>query len=240
MSEEETQGTELTTVEPPFSTALASQQSRAVFLPANLAQAMQLAEYMASGIGVRQWMRGNPSACLALIQISMRWGMDPYIVSNKAYYANDTLSFESQLVNAVINTSGALIGRLKVEFSGERHWRGKVKETLNCRVSGRLAADPDQVFVHEQALQTIKIRNSPLWKVNPKQQLQYHATRAWARLYMPEVLLGIYTPDEIADGVAQRLEDQSTPRDRNAGARSAVIPAAARSQGPGRRRSRVR
>jgi hypothetical protein len=30
---------------------------------------------------------------------------------------------------------------------------------------------------------------------------------------MPEVLLGIYTPDEVADGVAQRLEDQSTPRD---------------------------
>jgi hypothetical protein len=145
MSEEETQGTELTTVEPPFSTALASQQSRAVFLPANLAQAMQLAEYMASGIGVRQWMRGNPSACLALIQISMRWGMDPYIVSNKAYYANDTLSFESQLVNAVINTSGALIGRLKVVFSGEATG-GEGKETLNCRVSGRLAADPDQVF----------------------------------------------------------------------------------------------
>jgi len=203
----------LATVPPPdFSAVTASQNSRAVFLPANLGQAMELAHFMAGGIGVRAWMRGNPSACLALIQISMRWGLDPYIVANKAYYANDTLSFESQLVNAVINTGGGIIGRLKVEFEGDAN--GKVgEETLVCRVSGRLLADPDQLFTHEQELKRVKIRNSPLWQVNPKQQLQYHATRAWARLYMPEVLLGIYTPDEIEDGTAERLAAETTPRD---------------------------
>lgn len=211
MPDEQQPRTDLAVVDPPFSNVPATQQSRAVFLPANLAQAMELAMFMSGGIGVRQWMRGNQSACLAVIQISMRWGMDPYIVANKSYYASDTLSFESQLVNAVINTSGELIGRLKVEFSGDAAG-GVGKETLNCRVSGRLRADPDQLFVHEQALQTVKIRNSPLWTVNPRQQLQYYTTRAWARLYAPEVLLGIYTPDEIAAGVAQRLEDQSTPR----------------------------
>lgn len=193
-----------------FSSAVATQQSRAVMLPQNLEQAMQLAHFMAGGIGVRQWMRGNPSACLALIQISMRWGMDPYIVSNKAYYANDTLSFEAQLVNAVLNTCGELIGRLKVEFTGDATG-GKGKETLVCTVSGRIKADPDQLFVHEQALAPIAVRNSPLWTVNPRQQLQYYTTRAWARLYLPEVLLGIYTPDEIADGVAERIERESTP-----------------------------
>jgi hypothetical protein len=208
----ETSGTEIATVEQPFASVLATQQSKAVFLPENLAQAMELAHFMAGGIGVRQWMRGNPSACLALIQISMRWGMDPYIVANKAYYANDTLSFESQLVNAVINTSGEIVGRLKVEFTGDATG-GVGRETLNCRVSGRLKADPDQLFVHEQPLQSIKIRNSPLWISNPKQQLQYYTTRAWARLYMPEVLLGIYTPDEITDGAAARIEAQSTPKD---------------------------
>jgi hypothetical protein len=206
------QSREIATVEEPFSNIPATQQSRAVFLPANLAQAMELAKFMAGGIGVRQFMRGNPSACLAVIQISMRWGLDPYIVANKAYYTGDTLSFESQLVNAVINTCGELIGRLKVEFSGDATG-GNGKETLNCVVTGRIKADPDQLFTHEQALATVKIRNSPLWAVNPKQQLQYHATRAWARLYLPEVLLGIYTPDEITDGIAQRIEEQSTPRD---------------------------
>lgn len=213
MPNDEPTGTQVATVPgPDFSNVPATQNSRAVFLPANLGQAMELAHFMAGGIGVRQWMRGNPSACLALIQISMRWGMDPYIVANKAYYTNDTLAFESQLVNAVINTSGAIVGRLKVEFAGDTEG-AQGKETLNCRVSGRLHADPDQVFVHEQPLCRVTIRNSPLWKVNPKQQLQYHATRAWARLYIPEVLLGIYTPDEIADGAAEKLEAQSLPRD---------------------------
>lgn len=206
------QTTDLVVQENAFSGVVASQQSRAVFLPASLAEAMQLAEYMAGGIGVRNWMRGNPSACLAVIQISMRWGLDPYIVANKSYYTNDTLSFESQLVNAVINTSGRLIGRLKVEFKNDASGI-EGEETLTCRVTGRLVDDPDQVFEHVQPIATIKIRNSPLWKVNPRQQLQYHTTRAWARLYMPEVLLGIYTPDEIGDGQAQRIQDKSTPRD---------------------------
>lgn len=211
MSEDQQQSQELIVPEREFS-APATQQSRAVFLPANLAEAMKLAEYMAGGIGVRPWMRKNPSACLALIQISMRWGMDPYIVANKSYYANDTLSFESQLVNAVLNTSGQLIGRLKVTFEGDATG-GVGKETLVCKVSGRIEADPDQLFEHEQALSTITVRNSPLWKTNPKQQLQYYTTRAWARLYLPEVLLGIYTPDEVADGLAERIAQQSTPRD---------------------------
>lgn len=197
---------------PDFSSVPASASSKAVFLPQNLGDAMKLAEFMASGIGVRQWMRNQPSACFAVIQMAMRWGMDPYIVANKSYYTNDTLAFESQLVNAVINTSGELIGRLKIEFEGDATG-GVGKETLVCRVSGRLHADPDQVFVHEQPLATVTIRNSPLWKVNPRQQLQYHATRAWARLYMPEVLLGVYSTDEIADGLAQQIEARSTPRD---------------------------
>ena len=211
MGDERT-GTDIATIDTDFSAVVASQNSKAVFLPQDLGQAMQLAHFMAGGIGVRQWMRGNPSACLALIQISMRWGLDPYIVANKAYYTNDTLSFESQLVNAVINTSGQLIGRLNIEFTGEAHGFAVGQETLVCRVSGRLKADPEKVKVLDQPLCDVKIRNSPVWKVNPKLQLAYHATRSWARLYMPEVLLGIYTPDEIADGAAAAIEDQSTAR----------------------------
>ncbi len=39
-------------------------------------------------------------------------------------------------------------------------------------------------------------RNSPLWTSNPKQQLAYLALKYWARLYCPDVILGVYTPDD--------------------------------------------
>lgn len=183
---------------------------RAVFLPESFGQALQMAKLLSSGIGVRPWMRGNESACMMVLQQAMRWGMDPYAVANKSYYTNDTLCYESQLVNAVINTSGQLLGRLSIAYSGDTKG-GKGHETLVCRVTGRVRGAPDEDKVLDQPLNTIAIRNSPLWNVNPKLQLAYHATRSWARLYMPEVLLGVYTNDEIVDGEAQKLAEQTRP-----------------------------
>ena len=46
-------------------------------------------------------------------------------------------------------------------------------------------------------IKTIKTRNSPLWTQDPEQQLAYYTKRAWARLYCPEVLLGVYAEDEV-------------------------------------------
>jgi len=43
------------------------------------------------------------------------------------------------------------------------------------------------------------VRNSPLWATDPKQQLAYLAVKRWTRLYAPDVILGVYTPDELEE-----------------------------------------
>lgn len=177
---------------------------RAVFLPSTFAEALEMSKMLASGIGVRPWCRGNVSACMMIVQQAVRWGMDPYAVANKAYFVNDQVAFESQLVNAVVNTSRMIVGRLRIRWEGEG-------ERLVCYVSGRLVDDPDEPRELEQKFKDVTIRKSPLWAVNTKQQLAYHTTRAWARLYVPEVLLGIYTPDEIADGAQANMEARTAP-----------------------------
>lgn len=42
-----------------------------------------------------------------------------------------------------------------------------------------------------------RTRNSTLWADDPRQQLAYLAVKRWARLYCPEVILGVYTIDEL-------------------------------------------
>lgn len=163
--------------------------SRAVFLPASMGEAMELAKLMANGNFVPAHLRNKPGDCLAVIMQSARWGMDPFAVANKTYFVNDRMAYEAQLVNAVLNSSGALAGRLDYEWSGQG-------DNLMCRVKGRLKADPRDKYL-DQELKTITVRNSPLWKQSPKTQLGYYTARAWARLYAPEVLLGVYTPDEL-------------------------------------------
>ncbi|WP_203384326.1 recombinase RecT, partial [Cysteiniphilum marinum] len=47
------------------------------------------------------------------------------------------------------------------------------------------------------SMSNVKVRNSPLWSTNPKQQLGYLQVKNWARLYAPGAILGVYTDDEI-------------------------------------------
>jgi len=173
---------------------LASAPQRAGFLPQSMGEAMQFANLMADCNFVPIFLRGRPGDCMAIVIQAVRWGMDPFSVANKAYFAKDGQppAWESQLINAVINTSGALIGRLKMDFEGEG-------ERLRCTVRGRLRADPDEERVNTQSIARITVRNSPLWKADPEQQLGYYVTRAWARRWCPEVLLGVYTQDELAE-----------------------------------------
>ena len=178
----------------PVATAIAGTditagQGRAAFLPTSMAEAMEIAKLMSGGNFVPKHLRGAPGDCLAVVMQAARWGMDPFAVGNKTYFVNDRMAYEAQLVNAVVNSSNVLDGRLKVEWSGEGN-------NLKCLVTGRIKGDPD-IKTREVKLANITTRNSPLWKSDPEQQIAYFATRAWARLHAPEVLLGVYTPDEI-------------------------------------------
>lgn len=158
------------------------------FLPANMAEAMELAKLMASSNFMPKHLRGVPGDCLAVVLQSMRWGMDPFAVGNKTYFVNDRMAYEAQLVNAVVNTSRVLEGRLKIEWDGEG-------DALICKVTGTIKGDPEPKSVWQE-FRLIKTKNSPLWQSSPRQQLGYYTSRMWGRLHTPEVLLGVYTPED--------------------------------------------
>lgn len=163
----------------------------AAFLPANMSEAMELGKLMAASNFVPPHLRSKPGDCLAVVMQATRWEMDPFAVAGKTYFVQDRIAYESQLVTAVVNSRAPLVGRLQFEYTGEGN-------NLVCTVSGKLKGDPrDKIVVQEMA--TITTRNSPLWKQSPRQQLGYYTQRLWARLHCPEVLMGVYTVDEMQD-----------------------------------------
>lgn len=163
----------------------------AAFLPANMAEAMELGKLLASSNFVPAHLRGKSGDCLAVVMQATRWGMDPIAVANKTYFVQDRIAYEAQLVNAVLNARAPLDGRLQVSWDGDG-------QTLTCKVTGRIKGDPEPHTVWQE-MASITTKNSPLWKQSPRQQLAYYTTRLWARLYCPEVLLGVYADDEIVD-----------------------------------------
>ncbi|GGO96403.1 recombinase RecT [Stakelama pacifica] len=170
-------------------TQLDSNAPRSMFQPANMGEAMEIARLMAGSNFVAPHLRGKPGDCLAVVMQAARWAMDPFAVANKTFFVNDRIAYEAQLVTAVINSSGVLDGRLHPEWEGEGN-------ELVCTVTGKLKGD-DEPKKRRVAIKNITTRNSPLWKQDPEQQIGYYASRAWVRLHAPEVLLGVYSPDEF-------------------------------------------
>ncbi|WP_333013025.1 RecT family recombinase [Kluyvera sichuanensis] len=177
--------------------------SNAVFNVQALGQLTAFADLMAqSAVTVPKHLAGKPADCMAIVMQAMQWGMNPYAVAQKTHLVNGVLGYEAQLVNAVISSSSAIQGRFHYEYGGD--WEkiagqkdGRDELGLFIRVGAVLRGEADITWGEPIYLADITTRNSPLWKTAPKQQIAYLAVKYWARLYCPEVILGVYSPDEV-------------------------------------------
>ena len=178
------------------------------FLPQNMGEAMEMAKLMAVSSFVPAHLRGKAGDCLAIVIQATRWEMDPFAVASKSYFVNDRPAFEAQLIHAVVNARAPLQKRLRETYDGKG-------PTRRCKVSGMLKGETEPLDYESPTFAEITVKNSPLWKNDPDQQLHYFAVRAWARKYVPEVLLGIYTREELEHGpqAAKDITPQPTRGD---------------------------
>ncbi|MFT4267852.1 MAG: recombinase RecT [Xenophilus sp.] len=153
--------------------------------------AFRMAELMAGGRAtVPKHLQGSPADCMAVTLQALQWNMSPFAVAQKTHLVNGTLGYEAQLVNAVLQSTGAITGEFEYEFQGNG-------EDLQCRVGAIPRGKQAVTWGEWLAVRNVTTKNSPLWKTNPKQQLAYLQVKNWARLYKPGAILGVYTPDEL-------------------------------------------
>jgi len=171
--------------------ALTVSQSHGGMLFESMGQVMEFAKVMAiGGVSIPPHLRNNPGACLAVCIQAVEWRMSPYAVANKSYSVNDRLAYESQLIHAVIEQRAPLVGRLRHRFDGEGDAR-------TCTVWATAVGEPEPLSYTSPPIGKITPKNSPLWKTKPDLQLYYNASRDWARMYFPDVILGVYSDDEL-------------------------------------------
>ena len=155
-------------------------------------QLMEFAKTMAiASIAIPKHLRENPGACLAVCIQASEWQMSPFAVANKSYSVNDRLAYEAQLINAVILRRAPIIGRFGITYSG-------TGDTRRCKVTAQLR-EGGSVEYESPEFGKITTKNSPLWKSDPDQQLFYFSSRSMCRRHFPDVLLGIYTADEMEE-----------------------------------------
>lgn len=185
----------------------------AIFSNEGMNQLMRFAEAMAKGgATVPRHLAGNIADCMAVTMQAAQWGMNPFAVAQKTHVVNGTLGYEAQLVNAVVSSSNLLTTRLNQRWEGD--WskvNGKSDKspglTVTVWATLRGEAEPRELTI---SMAQAGVRNSPLWEQDPRQQLAYLCVKRWARLNAPDVLLGVYTPDELQE-TAPRVERDVTP-----------------------------
>lgn len=178
--------------------------SRGMLMPRDMQEAVQVAQLMSKAHGmVGPHLIHNPGGCLAVVLQAVSWGMSPFAVAQKTYVAAKIdddptkplppISYEAQLVHAVVLALAPIKGRLKIEFDGEG-------PEMRCIVSGTFEGDESPSVLRSEPLARLtREKGSPLWKTKPQQQLAYNAVRDWARRYCPDVIMGVYTPEEMQD-----------------------------------------
>lgn len=183
-------------------------------MPTSLREAMDLATMMSKGKLVPEALRNSPADCLLVIEQAMRWSMSPFAVAQEVSVISGKLMHSGKIVAAAVQSSGLLKERLRYEYSGEG-------DTREVRVVGTLRGESEPRDV------TVKIKDvrtsNQQWTKQPDQQLAYSGSRAWGRRHTPEVMLGVWTPEEFD------AEERGTGRGRGttiAGQAEAVQPAA--------------
>ena len=143
-----------------------------------------------------QYKKSIPNTVIAL-EIAKRTGLSPLAVMQNLYIVYGKPAWSSQYLISSLNSSG--------KFSPLRYSLTGTGDDLGCT-----AWAIDKAYANEK-LESPRVtiamakaegwfhRNGSKWKTMPELMLRYRSATLFARLYAPELTMGIQTDDEIID-----------------------------------------
>ena len=172
-----------------------------------------------------EWVNNQNAAanCLIALNMANRMGYDPLMIMQNLHIIEGRPAWSSQFIIAAINACGKFSplrfeimnhGMTDVEYI-ETYWENKKKQTrqiktqienVSCvawaieKATGERieSAKIDMVMAVKEGWYQ---KNGSKWQTMPDQMLRYRAAAFFGRIYAPEILMGIYSADEVRDFV---------------------------------------
>jgi hypothetical protein len=172
----------------------------------NFENAQRMARALSSSSLVPESYRGDRSIPNVLIamELAARIGASVFAVMQNIDIIHGRPSWRATFLIATVNASGRFT---PIRFK----WQGKEgTEQWGCRA---VAKDRETGEECVGALITLGIaksegwstKNGSKWKSMPEQMLMYRAAAFWARIYAPELSLGMHTSEELRDVVGDAV-----------------------------------
>lgn len=191
------------------------------------------------GDSYREVHTENPNAvanCLIALNMSNRMGADPLMIMQNLYLIEGRPAWSSTFIIAGINSCGRFgtlnfeftdLGNRNIEYqetSGYGRSKQHVNKTANVNEFSCVAWAIDKATGNRVQSSPITLelaikegwyfKRGSKWPTMPEQMAQYRAAAFFGRLYAPEVMMGIYTKDEVEDFTQPRdVTPQNAPNE---------------------------
>ncbi len=154
------------------------------------------AKMFASSTLVPKEFQGNLSNCALALNIAKRLGADPFMVVQNIDIIHGRPSFRAQFLIAMINASGRF-SPLQFRFTGEGKTRA-CQAYAKSRETGETCEGPMITWAMAEAEGWTKKTGSK-WLTMPDLMFTYRAGAFFARIYAPDITLGMQTSEELVD-----------------------------------------
>lgn len=155
----------------------------------DLQQKYIIANDLANSDLLPQHFRGNVPNILIAMEASNRLGLSPVEVMKHCYIIKGKLAFDSKMIIALVNKSGKFDGPLQ-------YWLDENETECICYafIDGRQYTGPKVTLAMAKAN-----RWGTLWNTLPGLMLRYRAAIFFARLFAPEIIIGLDDLNEQQD-----------------------------------------
>lgn len=170
----------------------------------------RLAKALASSKLVPPQFQGQEGLanCLVALEISHRMNLSPLQVMQNLNLIHGRPSWSSQFIIGLINSCGRYTP-LQYELTGEGN-------NLACtclateKSSGKELRGPT-VTMEMAKREGWSTKTGSKWQTMPELMIRYRAAAFWGRLYIPELLVGLQTEDEVIDIQPVPIEQNAQP-----------------------------
>ena len=174
-------------------------ESGQVFAPAQFEHAQRIAKLLSSSDLVPNQYKGNIANTMVALEMAHRMNASPLMVMQNLHIIHGRPSWGSSFIIASLNSCGRF-GTLRFESTPT-----SCKAVTTDKQSGTILEGPT-VTMEMAKLEGWSEKPGSKWKTMPELMLKYRAAAFFGRLYAPEIMMGLYSADEVVDIAANNAK----------------------------------
>lgn len=153
------------------------------------------------------------ATCIGLVSMAQKWNMSAQMVAGETYSVHGKIGFQGKLYAALAQAHGGLIDGLQVIYDGAGDKMAAVvygsdhrlteadKQLLRDYVrTGKAEAATDLQLNGVKAIRIVvgQVKtDQKMWTSDPEQKLFYTGATKWCRRFLPDLVLGAVSVEDI-------------------------------------------